>query len=271
MQTIDLWTHGGLFSGIGGFDLAAGWNDIENIFHCEVNPFSQYILKHYWPNSIQHDNVETADFTIHRGKIRILSGGFPCQDNSNANQSDTRKSGLQGLRTGLAFHMLRAVDEIRPEFVVPENVGDFLTVNGGKDFRTILGELAGMGYNAEWRICRSSDVGAPHHRERLYIVAYPNSLRMEKGQTFFSHVSEPHKQITWIPVGTPIQTYRGGAWSSEPPFPVVDYGFSDPMAGFTASQWRREAIKAFGNAVSPQIPNAIFKGIKDIYNLHHTN
>jgi hypothetical protein len=108
MQTIDLWTHGGLFSGIGGFDLAAGWNDIENIFHCEVNPFSQYILKHYWPNSIQHDNVETADFTIHRGKIRILSGGFPCQDNSNANQSDTRKSGLQGLRTGLAFHMLRS-------------------------------------------------------------------------------------------------------------------------------------------------------------------
>jgi DNA (cytosine-5)-methyltransferase 1 len=257
-------THGSLFSGIGGFDLAAEWMGWENAFHCEVNEFGRYILNYYWPESKLYEDVTTADFTQYRNKLNVLSGGFPCQDNSKANQSISRKSGLSGERTGLAFHMLRAVDEIGPQAVVAENVGDFLTVNGGKDFRTILGELASMGYNAEWRICRSSDVGAPHERQRLYIVAYADCIRLQKGQTFFSYVHETSSQITWMPTGTPIQTFRGGAWSSEPPFPCVDDGFSLAMAGFTASQWRKEQIKAYGNAVSPQIPYYIFKAINEL-------
>lgn len=261
-------THGSLFSGIGGFDLAAEWSGIDNIFHCEINPFGQLILNYYWPESILYKNVETTDFRPHRGRINILSGGFPCQDNSNANQSISRKSGLSGIRTGLAFQQLRAVDEIRPDFVEAENVSDFLTVNEGKDFRTVLGELATMGYNAEWRVCRSSDVGATHHRERLYIIAYSNSIRLSKEQTFFSHVSEKKSSLTWRPVGTPIQTYRGGAWAYEPPFPVLDDGLPAAMGGFTESQWRQEQIKALGNAVSPQIPYAINQSIIEIAKLN---
>lgn len=257
--------HGSLFSGIGGFDLAAEWAGFENKFHCEINEFGQLILKYYWPYSELYKDVEKTDFTKHKGLIGVLSGGFPCQENSNANQSNTRKQGLQGGRTGLAFQMLRVVDECRPtKAIVGENVADILTVNGGKDFRTILGELAGMGYNAEWRICRSSDVGAPHERRRMYIVAYPDSLRLEKGQTFFSYVREEASQIAWVANGTPVQTFRGGAWSCEPPALCVDDGLSLPMAGVTASQWRKEQIKAYGNAVTPQIPYAIFKAIKEL-------
>lgn len=256
-------THGSLFSGVGGFDLGAEWNDFENVFHCEINPFGRYILDYYWPNSISYGDISKTNFSVHRGKINVLSGGFPCQENSKANQSSTRQQGLRGQRTGLAYEMLRAVDEIDPDGLFAENVGDFLTVNGGKDFRTILGELAGMGYNAEWRICRSSDVGAPHHRERLYIVAYAKRFGIQEGQTFFSHVREEASQIAWSPFGTPIQTFRGAAWASEPPIPVVDDGFSKAVAGYSASQWRKEQIKALGNAVSPQIPNALFKSFKE--------
>jgi DNA (cytosine-5)-methyltransferase 1 len=108
--------HGSLFSGIGGFDLAAQWMGWENIFHCEWNPFGQKVLKHYWPESISYSDITKTDFTFFRGKIGVLSGGFPCQDASNANQSSSRKSGFEGKRTSLAYHMLRAYDEIRPTF-----------------------------------------------------------------------------------------------------------------------------------------------------------
>ena len=71
--------HGSLFSGIGGFDLAAEWMGWENIFHCEWNPFGQRVLKHYWPNAKSYHDITQTDFTIHRGAIDILTGGFPCQ------------------------------------------------------------------------------------------------------------------------------------------------------------------------------------------------
>jgi DNA (cytosine-5)-methyltransferase 1 len=77
-------THGSLFSGIGGFDLAAEWMGWENIFHCEWNPFGQKVLKHYWPKSISYNDITQTDFSIHRGKIDILTGGFPCQPYSTA-------------------------------------------------------------------------------------------------------------------------------------------------------------------------------------------
>lgn len=274
---INQWGHIGFFSGIGGFELAAEWNDIENLASCEINNFGNYILNYYFPNGYHHRDIQTLtnkilneeltkmfgpDFRANR-KI-VLSGGFPCQDNSKANQSKTRKSGLQGKRTGLAFEFIRLIEEIGPIAIIAENVSDFLSVNGGQDFRTVLGELARMGYNAEWKVCRSSDVGAPHERSRVYIVAYSDSIRLQEGQSFFSYVCEKNEPISWSFAGTSIQTFRGGAWSCEPPPICVDDGFSKAMAGFSASQWRKEQIKAFGNAVTPQIPNAIFKAMKEI-------
>ena len=76
--------HGSLFSGIGGFDLASEWMGWENVFHCEWNEFGKKVLKYYWPKAISYDDITKADFTIHRGKIDVLTGGFPCQPYSTA-------------------------------------------------------------------------------------------------------------------------------------------------------------------------------------------
>lgn len=247
--------HGSLFSGIGGFDLAAEWMGWENIFHCEINSFGSNILKNKWPQSISYNDITKTDFTIHRGNIDIITGGFPCQDASIAKQDGKGQQGLQGSRTGLFWEMVRAIEEIRPKYIVAENVANFLKTNGGADIRTALTELARMGYNAEWRVCRASEVGAPHHRARLYLVAYPSSIRLQQMQTFFSYVAAQTSPFTWSPYGTSIQISRGSTWNTEPLVICLDDGFSDKLV--------REKIKAYGNAVVPQIPYAIFQSIQE--------
>lgn len=245
--------HGSLFSGIGGFDYAAeqmGWN---NLFHCEKEKDKREHLEKKFKNSISHDDIQTTDFSIYRGKIDVLTGGFPCQDASIAKQDGEGQQGLKGERTGLFWHMVRAIEEIRPKYVIAENVANFLKTNGGGDVRTALTQLARLGYNAEWRVCYASEVGAPHHRARLYIVAYPNSIRLQEGETFFSNVSEKKKPFTWRPFGASIQISRGGFWESEPPILCVDDGVSSKLV--------IRQLHGYGNAVVPQIPIAIFKAI----------
>src|SRR5687767_14133083 len=137
-------THGSLFSGIGGFDLAAelvGW---DNLFHCEWNPFCQKVLKYHFPKSIAYHDITKTDFTIHRGAVDVLTGGWPCQDNSRGLQMGGGQLGLKGARSGLFWEFVRCIREVRPRYVVAENVPDVLTVNGGGDFNIILSELAKM-------------------------------------------------------------------------------------------------------------------------------
>jgi DNA-cytosine methyltransferase len=119
-------THGSLFSGIGGFDLAAEWMGWENTFHCEWNPFGQKVLKHHFPNSISYNDITKTDFSIHAGKIDILTGGFPCQPYSSA-----------GKRLGKADErhlfpeMLRCIKEVKPRYIVGENVRGLVSWGGG--------------------------------------------------------------------------------------------------------------------------------------------
>lgn len=251
-------THGSLFSGIGGFDLAAEWMGWQNVFHCEFDTDKQKDLKHNFPKSISHGDITTTDFRIYRNRISILTGGFPCQDASLAKQYGKGQQGLQGSRTGLFWYMVRAIEEIRPKYIVAENVANILKTNGGADFKTILTELARLGYNAEWRVCRASEVGAPHHRARLYLVAYPNSLRKKQGQTFFSYVSETPSPFTWRPCGATVQISRAGYWQSEPPILCMDDGVSAKLV--------RKQLHGYGNAVVPQIAFAIFKAIQEFEN-----
>lgn len=246
--------HGSLFSGIGGFDLASEWMGWENVFHCEWNDFGQRILNHYWPNAITYHDITKTDFTIHRGTIDILTGGFPCQDASNANQSESRGSGSKGKRTGLVSQMLRAIEEIRPVFVVAENVSNILRTNGGKDFGEILDSLAGMGYNAEWRIVYASEKGAPHKRARCFMVIYSNSIRLQESETFIPYVSEKVEPYCWDFAGTSVQIFRGGSWKTKPPVLLMDDGIPSGL--------HQEGIKAYGNAVVPQIVHQIFKSIQ---------
>jgi DNA (cytosine-5)-methyltransferase 1 len=248
--------HGSLFSGAGGFDLAAEWLGWENVFHCEFEKYKLNQLNKNFPNTISYGDITETDFTIHRGRIDILTGGFPCQDASIAKQDGKGQQGLRGARTGLFWQMLRAIEEIRPRYVVAENVANFLKVNGGSDIRTALTELARLGYNAEWRICRASEVGAPHHRARLYLVAYANSVRLNARQTFFSYVREEVTPFSWQFSGTNIQIVRGGAWKSEPPALCVDDGVSGKLV--------RQQLHGYGNAIVPQIAHRIFRAIEEI-------
>ena len=163
--------HGSLFSGIGGFDLAAEWMGWENVFHCEWNEFGQKILKYYWPQAESFNDITKSDFTKYYGKIDILTGGFPCQPYSSAG----KRKGKDDERH-LWPQMLRAIREISPRFVVGENVRGLTNWNGGMVFEEVCAELEAIGYQVAPCIIPACGVGAPHRRERVWFVA-KNTMR----------------------------------------------------------------------------------------------
>jgi DNA (cytosine-5)-methyltransferase 1 len=161
--------HGSLFSGIGGFDLAAEWMGWENIFHCEWNEFGQKVLKHHFPNSISYNDITQTDFTIHRGRIDILTGGFPCQPYSSAG----KRLGKEDNRH-LFPEMLRAIREIQPTWVVGENVFGLVNWSGGLVFHEVQIDLEAEGYEVQPYVLPACSVNAPHRRDRVWFVAYRN-------------------------------------------------------------------------------------------------
>lgn len=169
--------HGSLFSGIGGFDLAAQMMDWENIFHCEWNPFGQKILKHYWPKAISYNDITQTDFSIHRGKIDILTGGFPCQPYSVAG----KRKGKEDERH-LWPEMLRAIREIQPSWVVGENVFGLINWSGGLVFHEVQTDLEAAGYEVWPYVLPAAAVNAPHRRDRVWFIAHSNSRRGWRGK-----------------------------------------------------------------------------------------
>lgn len=179
--------HGSLFSGIGGFDLAAEWMGWHNEFHCEWMPFPRKVLHHYWPNSKSYEDITKTDFTIHRGSIDILTGGFPCQPYSSAG----KRLGKEDERH-LWPHMLRVISEIKPTYVVGENVRGLTNWNGGMVFEEVCTDLESQGYEVQPILLPACAVGAPHRRDRIWFVAYSNgsmfrtekygSIRCENGE-----------------------------------------------------------------------------------------
>ena len=124
------------------------------------------------------DDVQTFDGRPWRGIIDIVSGGFPCQDISSAGKG----AGIDGNRSGMWRHMARIIGEVRPKFVFVENSP--LLVSRG--LTRVLGELAEMGYDAKWGVLGAHHVGAPHKRQRVWIVAYPATSRLQGDKSRFS-------------------------------------------------------------------------------------
>lgn len=159
--------HASVFSGIGAAELAAEKMKWKNAFHCEINPFGQKTLKYYWPYSISYEDIKKTDFSSHRGRIGVLTGGFPCQPYSTA-----------GLRRGkederhLWPEMLRAIREIQPRWVVGENVRGLVNWNGGLVFDEVQSDLEAEGYEVQSFILPAASVNAPHKRERIWFVAF---------------------------------------------------------------------------------------------------
>ena len=165
-------THGSLFSGIGGFDLAAEWMGWENIFHCEIAEFPRKILKYHFPNSICYEDIKKTDFTKHRGEIDIISGGFPCQPYSNAG----KRRGKEDDRH-LWPEMLRVIREVQPRFVVGENVAGLLSWNNGMVFHEIITDLENEGYETQAFLIPACATNAPHRRDRIWFVAHTDIKR----------------------------------------------------------------------------------------------
>jgi DNA (cytosine-5)-methyltransferase 1 len=160
-------THGSLFSGIGGFDLAAQWMGWENVFHVERDPFCRQVLTHHFPKSQSFDDVKTFDATPFRGRLRVLSGGFPCQPFSAAG----KRAGTSDDRY-LWPEMFRIIREARPTYVVAENVRGLLSWNEGLVLDTVCADLEGEGYEVCPVVLPAASVNAPHRRDRIWIVAH---------------------------------------------------------------------------------------------------
>ena len=170
-ESADGMTHGSLFSGIGGFDLAAEWMGWQNVFHCEWNEFGQRVLKYYFPKAISYEDIKQTNFTIHRGQIDILTGGFPCQPFSRAG----KRKGTEDDRH-LWPEMLRAIREIQPRWVVGENVLGLTNWNGGMVLEQVYSDLENQGYQISTCVLPACSIGAPHQRYRTFIIAKLNAI-----------------------------------------------------------------------------------------------
>lgn len=170
---------GSLFSGIGGLELGLEWVGVgHTVWQVEMDPYCQAVLAHHWPDAQRYTDVREVG-AHNLSPVDVICGGFPCQDISYAGKG----AGLAGERSGLWTEFARIVGELGPQYVVVENVHALLT----RGIDQVLGTLADLGYDAEWSTLRASDVGAPHRRERVFIVAYRNSEREPQRQGTFSH------------------------------------------------------------------------------------
>lgn len=161
-------THLGLFEGIGGFSLAARWMGWKTLAWCEINPFCQLILKQHFPEAEGIEDITKQDFTKYANRINILTGGFPCQSFSLA--------GKGAVDLTLWKEMFRAVREIKPEWVVAENVPGIIGRKLAMAFETVCSDLESEGYAVQAFSIPIAGKGAPHKRERIWFLAHSNSF-----------------------------------------------------------------------------------------------
>ena len=183
---------GSLFSGIGGLELgverATGGHVVWQV---ERDSFCRSVLAKHWPHAVRHDDVCTVGSEL--DAVDVICGGFPCQDVSVAG----KRAGFGGERSSLWREYRRVVDLLRPRFVFVENVPGLVTSRGGWDFAEVLGDLAALGYDAVWDRFRASDVGAPHRRERVFLLAYAASgIRFRETSRECGHFALCHQSIS---------------------------------------------------------------------------
>lgn len=159
--------HGSLFSGIGGIDLGFEMAGIETTWTCEIDDWANGLLQKRFPNAKHYRDVQKIGKN-NLESVDIISGGFPCQDISTAGKG----AGLDGKRSGLWFEMWRIICELRPRWVLIENVANLANKGGAR----VLHDLAKAGYDAEWQVISARDVGGKHLRKRLWIIAYRQEI-----------------------------------------------------------------------------------------------
>lgn len=238
-------TFGSLFAGIGGFDLGFERAGMECRWQVEIDPYCQRVLAKHWPNVRRHDDIETFPPAGEWG-VDVICGGFPCQDISYAGAG----AGLGGKRSGLFYKAIRVVQELQPKIVVLENVAALLT----RGLDQVLGTLAEVGYDAEWHCIPAAAVGAPHIRDRLFIIAYvadaddsgrrASESKVDKVWEATQDTEQQKPQPELSRFGSPrIATW----WATEPNVGRVADGIPA----------RVDRLRGLGNAVVPHIAQFI--------------
>lgn len=238
---------GSLFSGIGGLELGLErgiGNGAHTVFQVEQNAYCRAVLAKHWPAALRFDDVRTVG-AHNLPWVNVLCGGYPCQPFSTAGHRLARNDPRH-----LWPEYARVIDELRPDYAVLENVANHLALG----FGDVLGDLADLGYDAEWRVLFASDAGSPQRRSRLFALAYPRGHRV---QGFLPRVSPSSAWPTGLSgsrradfvrqlADAPFE--RGDSWP-QPLVRCLDDGFQLGLA--------KQRVHALGNAVVPQVAEVV--------------
>lgn len=234
-----------LFAGIGGIALAAEWAGIETIAFCEREPFCQKVLKKHWPDVPIFDDIRdlNKNSLIERGvdigTIELISGGFPCQPYSIAG----KRKGKEDDRD-LWPEMFRVIQEIRPTWIVGENVANFANM----ELERTLSDLEGEGYETQTFIIPACSVNAKHRRDRIFLVSHSNSKRPQRGKKRASNKTTK-QQLERL-----LQT---NIWD--------EISSSRDYRNVNGIPQRMDRLRALGNAVVPQQIYPILKAIAEVH------
>jgi DNA (cytosine-5)-methyltransferase 1 len=315
--------HFSLFSGIGGFEIASEWAGWKNYLSCDINEFGNKILNYYWPEAYHHKDIHTLNHQVINDELTkryrtdwraddiILTGGFPCQPYSSAG----KRLGKEDDRH-LWPEMLRVIREVKPTWVVGENVLGLVNWNDGLVFNEVQADLEAEGYEVQAFVLPAASVNAPHRRDRVWFIAYSSRFRWRRRNEQSESDSNKERKMDQN-----IQQHRNGIWSetqrcsetssntdsdgmqrhtansragkengqrrqsiektwnyefirawqnfpTQSPICGGDDGLSIELDRITFSKWRKESIKAYGNAIVPQVAYQIFKAIKEYKELY---
>ena len=252
-------TVGSLFSGIGGLDLGLERAGMRVIWQSEIDPFANKVLKKHWPEVVNHGNIKEIDWDKVE-RPNVICGGYPCQPFSTAG----KRRGEEDPRH-LWPWVREAISQLRPDYAILENVRGHLTLGG----LSVIGELASIGYDAEWRIVSAASVGANHRRDRIIIVAYPGGKRLEAKRPEFQTAgvignSENSRELMANSNGAPEQLEHKREVSKPNPTGRSEYqGWkwwqTEPDVGRVANGVpnRVDRLRGLGNAVVPQVAEVI--------------
>ena|ERR1700761_4955254 len=239
------YTVGSLFAGIGGFDLGFERAGFKTVWQVEIDPDCRKVLAHQFPEAKRFDDIRQCGAN-NLGRVDVIAGGFPCQDIS-IGATNGQRVGLDGLRSGLWFEMLRVVRELRPRFVLIENVAAIL----GLGLERVLCDLAAIGFDAQWDCIPASAIGANHQRDRFWAVAYSSETGLQR--CFFDAGLLESAKAAFSESGDEVFGGGRSLHAAIQCLPSCD-GLSVGMV--------RRLVAPFGNAVVPQIPQAIARRIK---------
>jgi DNA (cytosine-5)-methyltransferase 1 len=265
-------TVGSLFSGIGGLDLGLERAGMKVIWQSEIDPYCNKVLNKHWPKVINHGNIKDIDWgTVERPDI--ICGGYPCQPFSTAGN----RRGTDDPRH-LWPWVRDAISALRPSYAVLENVRGHLSMGGLQ----VIGELAEIGYDAEWRVVSAAGVGAPHRRDRIIILAYPNNTRERTSQRDMEQQDAPsstkwlnsqHQSCRCSPemehstgsrCKTPLQQGKTVWATNVEQSDLQERSFNswweiEPSVGRVANgiPCRVDRLRGLGNAVVPQVAEYI--------------